>query len=155
MYDGIIHYLSLWIFLFRIQIGSGVFSMVVRAQSRTDDGQLYAIKAIDISKMIPGDRLPLRPGSTPIITCEIFIMRSLEGRHPGIMSLSEVIADDKRNMLFLVMPHASGGNLHERFQRTGPLGEVDASEFFRGVVTAVKFCHDRGVIHRDIKPEYI
>eukprot|EP00588_Corethron_pennatum_P012767 CAMPEP_0194270386 /NCGR_PEP_ID=MMETSP0169-20130528/4375_1 /TAXON_ID=218684 /ORGANISM="Corethron pennatum, Strain L29A3" /LENGTH=399 /DNA_ID=CAMNT_0039012411 /DNA_START=33 /DNA_END=1228 /DNA_ORIENTATION=- len=137
------------------KIGSGVFSTVVRAQSRTDDGQQYAIKAIDISKTTPGGRLPLRSDSTPIVAREISIMRSLEGRHPGIMSLFEVIADDTRNMLFLVMPHASGGDLHERLQRTGPLGEDDASELFRGVATAVKFCHDRGVVHRDIKPENI
>lgn len=45
------------------------------------------------------------------------------------------------------------GSVAKHFQEKGSYTEADAAALMREMVTAVKHCHDQGVIHRDIKPE--
>jgi eukaryotic-like serine/threonine-protein kinase len=56
---------------------------------------------------------------------------------------------------YMAMEHIDGGTLRDLFQRCGPLPEPLAVRLAAEVADALAYAHDRGVIHRDIKPHNI
>ncbi|KAK1333042.1 hypothetical protein QTO34_006575 [Cnephaeus nilssonii] len=73
--------------------------------------------------------------------------------HPNITELFEVIATP--DVLYLVMEHVREGDLREHLESHGPLSERQARAAFRQVVSALQYCHRRGIAHRDLKPDNI
>ncbi len=71
-------------------------------------------------------------------------------RHPGIVSYVAhgEIPDGQR---FLAMEWLEGEDLATRLER-GPLALRDALNLARSVAEALAIVHERGVIHRDVKP---
>ena len=53
------------------------------------------------------------------------------------------------------MELVSQGSLYERVVRQGGVAEEIALDLFAQLVKAVRWCHQRGVCHRDLKPEDI
>lgn len=37
----------------------------------------------------------------------------------------------------------------------GAFSETQARKIFQGIISAVEFCHDKGIAHRDIKPQHL
>jgi eukaryotic-like serine/threonine-protein kinase len=56
---------------------------------------------------------------------------------------------------FYVMPYVAGESLYDRLQRERRLPVPDALGIARDVATALGYAHERGVMHRDVKPENI
>ena len=54
---------------------------------------------------------------------------------------------------YLVMEHLQGGELFEHVVDVGRLSEPTAARVVRQVASALAYCHEHGVVHRDIKPE--
>ncbi|URE42081.1 cbl-interacting protein kinase [Musa troglodytarum] len=79
---------------------------------------------------------------------EIAVMRLV--RHPNVVELREVMAT--RSRIFFVMEFVRGGELFARVAQ-GRLSEDQARRYFHQLISAVDFCHSRGVSHRDLKPE--
>ncbi|KAL9275965.1 CBL-interacting serine/threonine-protein kinase 5-like protein [Drosera capensis] len=79
---------------------------------------------------------------------EISVMRLV--RHPNIVQLKEVLAT--RSRIFFVMEYVRGGELFAKILK-GKLREEIAKKYFQQLISAVDFCHSRGVYHRDLKPE--
>ncbi|KAL8536992.1 hypothetical protein ACS0TY_012248 [Phlomoides rotata] len=79
---------------------------------------------------------------------EISVMRLV--RHPNIVELKEVMAT--KSKIFVVMEYVHGSELFAKVAR-GRLKEGAARKYFQQLISAVDFCHSRGVFHRDIKPE--
>lgn len=79
---------------------------------------------------------------------EIAIMRRLH--HPNIVKLIEVLAT--KTKIYFVMEFAKGGELFTRIAR-GRFSEDLSRRYFQQLISAVGFCHSRGVFHRDLKPE--
>ncbi|XP_053394610.1 uncharacterized protein LOC123525741 isoform X2 [Mercenaria mercenaria] len=76
-------------------------------------------------------------------------------RHPHIIRLYETL---KATTLYcLVLEYVSGGDLLAfiKNQKEGRLLETKARHFFRQLVSAMHFLHERGVAHRDLKMENI
>ena len=78
---------------------------------------------------------------------EARILASLH--HPNI-ALIHALEED-RGVRFLVLELAVGQTLRERL-RAGPLKPEDALDVCAQIAAAAEVAHDRGVVHRDLKP---
>uniref|UniRef100_A0A8C5HWZ5 non-specific serine/threonine protein kinase n=1 Tax=Gouania willdenowi TaxID=441366 RepID=A0A8C5HWZ5_GOUWI len=91
--------------------------------------------------------------SCPSVSLQLFrevrIMKILN--HPNIVKLFEVIETEKT--LYLVMEYASGGEVFDYLVAHGRMKEKEARAKFRQIVSAVQYCHQRRIVHRDLKAE--
>ncbi|XP_058110580.1 CBL-interacting serine/threonine-protein kinase 14-like [Magnolia sinica] len=121
-------------------LGCGAFAKVYHART-VRSGQSVAIKIISKQKV-------LKSGLMANIMREISIMRRL--RHPHIVKLYEVLAT--RTKIYFVMEYVKGGELFGKVAK-GRFSEDLSRRYFQQLISAVGFCHSRGVFHRDLKPE--
>uniref|UniRef100_A0A674A7I7 non-specific serine/threonine protein kinase n=1 Tax=Salmo trutta TaxID=8032 RepID=A0A674A7I7_SALTR len=80
---------------------------------------------------------------------EVRIMKLLN--HPNIVKLFEVIETEKT--LYLIMEYASGGEVFDYLVAHGRMKEKEARAKFRQIVSAVQYCHQKCIVHRDLKAE--
>ncbi|XP_066534617.1 MAP/microtubule affinity-regulating kinase 3a isoform X1 [Hoplias malabaricus] len=121
-------------------IGKGNFAKVKLARHILT-GREVAIKIID--------KTQLNPTSLQKLFREVRIMKILN--HPNIVKLFEVIKTEKT--LFLVMEYASGGEVFDYLVAHGRMKEKEARAKFRQIVSAVQYCHQKNIVHRDLKAE--
>ena len=74
-------------------------------------------------------------------------------RHPNIVPLYD--SGDADGMLYFVMPYEDGASIRARLSREGALPLPDALSVLRDVARALQYAHERGVVHRDIKPDNV
>ncbi|KAK4797156.1 hypothetical protein SAY86_029482 [Trapa natans] len=121
-------------------LGQGTFAKVYHARD-IKNGISVAIKIIDKEKII-------KVGLMEQIKREISVMRLI--RHPNVVELYEVMAT--RTKIYFVMEYVKGGELFNKVAK-GKLREIVARKYFQQLISAVDYCHSRGVCHRDLKPE--
>jgi 5'-AMP-activated protein kinase catalytic alpha subunit len=121
-------------------LGQGTFAKVYHARN-IETSQSVAIKVIDKDKIF-------KVGLMEQIKREISVMKLV--RHPNIVQLYEVMAT--KSKIYFVLEYAKGGELFNKIAK-GKLREDAARKYFQQLVSAVDFCHSRGVYHRDLKPE--
>ena len=71
--------------------------------------------------------------------------------HPNIVRLHSVYFD--RRHIALVMDLARGGDLFDLISNGGALPERRAARLLRSMFSAVRYLHDHGICHRDLKLE--
>src|SRR6476469_7600347 len=82
---------------------------------------------------------------------EIQLAASLH--HPNIVPL--LTAGDADGLLYYTMPLIDGDSLRTRLAREGELPVGEVVRLVRDVVDALACAHERGVVHRDIKPDNV
>ncbi|KAG2319959.1 hypothetical protein Bca52824_013172 [Brassica carinata] len=112
-------------YVFGPSIGKGKFGSVRICRSKSN-GMDFACKT-------------LKKGEETVHR-EIEIMQHLSG-HPRVVTLHAVY--EESDCFHLVMELCSGG----RLQR--------AANIFKDLMLVINYCHEMGVVHRDVKPENI
>uniref|UniRef100_A0A8C2GG36 non-specific serine/threonine protein kinase n=1 Tax=Cyprinus carpio TaxID=7962 RepID=A0A8C2GG36_CYPCA len=114
-------------------IGKGNFAKVKLARHILT-GKEVAIKIID--------KTQLNPTSLQKLFREVRIMKTL--RHPNIVRLFEVIETEKTMEYNFVFDYLVSH---------GRMKEIEARAKFRQIVSAVHYCHQKNIVHRDLKAE--
>jgi serine/threonine-protein kinase len=73
--------------------------------------------------------------------------------HPNVIGLHDFVRRDPR--MWLVLEHVDGFTLAEVLEKTGPLSQAAAIYVARALAFALEHAHERGVIHRDLRPQHV
>ncbi|MBX7165050.1 MAG: protein kinase [Pirellulales bacterium] len=123
--------------LYRVATGS--FARVYRAVD-TKSGRIVALKVLR-------KRYCDEPAQTDQFAREGELGRTL--RHPNIVPIYEVVSSGTSH--FLVMEFVEGRNLREFVRVRQKLDPVEATHLMIGIADGMRYAHDRGVCHRDLK----
>ena len=73
--------------------------------------------------------------------------------HPNIVKIYDVSYGD--NIQYIVMEYVDGITLKEYIEQQGRLDIREAIYFITQILRALQHAHDKGIVHRDIKPQNI
>ena len=126
------------------ELGVGGMATVYLAHDLKHDRDV-AIKVLkpELAQSLTGERF-LR---------EIAVTARLN--HPHILALLDSGADANGELLYYVMPVATGQSLRDRIATSGALPVADALRIACDVTEALVHAHAHDVVHRDIKPDNI
>lgn len=124
-------------------LGSGV-SGIVRLVTHKATGVEYAVKCLDLGLV------GTKEGLTQLRE-EIFIMCQLD--HPNIVRLEEVY--ESHSEIYLVQELCLGGELFDRLDQQPDYHytEAECARLVKQMLSAVRYLHSKGIIHRDLKLE--
>lgn len=124
-------------------LGSGV-SGTVRLVTHRVTGVKYAVKCMDIGLI--DSEAGLRQ-----LRDEVFIMCQLD--HPNIVRIEEVY--EGPNEISIVLELCLGGDLFDRLdeQPNFHYTEPQCARLVKQMLSAVRYLHSKGIIHRDLKLE--
>lgn len=122
------------------KLGEGGMGTVYKARHEKL-GKVFALKVLPPGRH--GD-----PARTTRFEREFLAVGRLE--HPHIVRATD--AGEHDGVLFLAMELVDGIDLARLVRRHGPLRVADACEVARQAALALRHAHERGLIHRDVKP---
>lgn len=122
-------------------LGRGAYAQVRSCISQLT-GKQYAVKVIE--------KRPGHSRSRVIKEIETFNMCK---DHPNVVQLIEYFEEDER--FYVIFEKMRGGPLLNHIQRRVYFTEEEAANVTRDIAAALKFLHERGVAHRDVKPENV
>ncbi|XP_071229784.1 serine/threonine-protein kinase DCLK3-like, partial [Salvelinus alpinus] len=120
-------------------VGEGNFA-VVRECRRRDNGEGFAVKIVERSKLI---------GREHMMQNELSILGSLS--HPRVVPL--FTHHHTHTHSYLVMEMVTGGDLFEAIAERGKFPEEEAGQMVCDVSEALRYIHSKTIVHRDLKPE--
>jgi len=131
-------------YLMKEQIGKGGFGVVFSAV-RQRDGLEVAVK-----KVSKDERVVME--SQDMIPLEVALMQQLQDVL-GVIRLIDYF--DMQDCFYIVMERFNSKDMFDFISEQGPLPENLARNLFKQLVDTVITCHQRGIMHRDIKDENI
>eukprot|EP01060_Flectonema_neradi_P032260 TRINITY_DN5098_c5_g1_i1.p1 TRINITY_DN5098_c5_g1~~TRINITY_DN5098_c5_g1_i1.p1 ORF type:complete len:657 (+),score=106.55 TRINITY_DN5098_c5_g1_i1:14-1984(+) len=124
-------------------LGKGAFG-IVKLATDVSTGETYAAKAIDLN-IVERDHLEA------YVEREGAMSRRLN--HPHIIKLVEIVELKDWCLRFYIMELAPNGELFDQIVAVNKFPEQTARRYFRQLMAAVRYCHNQGVCHRDLKAE--
>jgi len=125
-------------------LGKGGFGVVYAAVRKADKLQV-AVKEVYKAKIIK----KTADGKVPL---EVALMQQVADV-PGVIKILDWF--EAPESFFIVMEKFAGQDLFDYISEQGPLKESNARDLFKQILETVLLCHNRGVLHRDIKDENI
>ncbi len=122
-------------------LGKGGMGLVYLAEHRTL-GQRVALKVLRTD-------LPCSPGALERFYREGRAAAALD--HPNIVRVQDVCRSDDDHH-FLAMEYVEGKSLEDVIQEEGRLSLARAVDYALQVARGLGHAHERGLVHRDIKP---
>ena len=124
-------------------IGVGGMSVVYKAYDNVDD-RIVAIKVLKDEYLANEDfKRRFKNESKAIALLS----------HPNIVKVYDVNFGEK--LQYIVMEYIDGITLKEYINKQGAITWNDALFFMTQILRAVQHAHDKGIVHRDIKPQNI
>ncbi|GMR36974.1 hypothetical protein PMAYCL1PPCAC_07169 [Pristionchus mayeri] len=123
-------------------LGCGAYGSV-KTCTQKSSGVEMAVKVVDKNKS---------GHSRARIMREVDTFRICAGQQ-NIVQLIDWFEDEDK--FYLVFEKMRGGPLLNHIQRKGAFTEAEACMVTKDIATALKFLHDHGIAHRDVKPENI
>lgn len=130
-------------YLVEEEIGRGGMGVVVRARDR----RLQRAVAI---KVLPPE-LAFHAGVRERFLREAQTAAQLA--HPQIVPVYTV--DEREGLVYFVMALVEGESLAQHLATSAPLAPARARAILADVAAALAYAHERGVVHRDVKPDNI
>lgn len=129
-------------YLIEAQIGTGASAVVARARHGLL-GRRVALKIRYRRASSDEHRIAERFRQGAVLQCEL--------DHPHILRVLDYV--ETHELQALVMEHLGGGSVEDRLRALGgPVPIADAVEIAIRAAEALGHGHDRGVVHRDVKP---
>ncbi len=73
--------------------------------------------------------------------------------HPNILQIYDFGEDPQLGLYFMIIEYVEGLDLGEVLNRRGLLGQIEVLDLLRQSVAGLESAAEKGVIHRDIKPD--
>jgi len=126
------------------ELGAGGMATVYLARD-LKHGRDVAIKVLhpDLARSLTSERFLREIGITARLN------------HPHILALLDSGAAENGEVLYYVMPLATGESLRDRLGRIGALPNSEALRVAMDATEALVHAHAQGVVHRDIKPDNV
>lgn len=124
-------------YILREKLGQGSYSQVYAATNILTNKKV----AVKITKIIKGN-----DSTNASVRREIEVLKGLQ--HPNIVQLIEWFDDRETSTLYAVIELLEGGELFERIIQKTVFNEKDARDLVFILLSAVKYMHDNGIVHR-------
>lgn len=127
-------------YVIRHKLGKGGWSLVYRGKH----GTLGIPVAI---KMMRHD-MAMRPDFQDSFRKEAHIIAGL--RHPSIVQVFDI--EEMYRTVFIIMEYMEGYSLKDVLAGEAQMSYQRAASMLRQICTGLKYAHDQGIVHRDVKP---